>query len=90
MLSGARWQCKAVLGHHGETLLASGVAAKGRNTGPTGPAGTVPLLFEPLRRLTERTHAAGEGARLGLSLVDSIARAHDATATADPNEDGGA
>ncbi|WP_260605437.1 ATP-binding protein [Streptomyces sp. WAC01280] len=59
------------------------------NTGPVVPAETVPLLFEPFRRMTERAHAPGEGAGLGLSIVDSVARAHGATATAVPNEDGG-
>ncbi|MFJ4877356.1 ATP-binding protein [Streptomyces sp. NPDC088745] len=59
------------------------------NTGPVVPDATVPLLFEPFRRLTERTHASGEGAGLGLSIVDSIARAHGATATATANTEGG-
>ncbi|WP_137994110.1 ATP-binding protein [Streptomyces vilmorinianum] len=59
------------------------------NTGPEVPAATVPLLFEPFRRLTERAHAPGEGAGLGLSIVDSVARAHGATATASPNAEGG-
>lgn len=59
------------------------------NTGPQVPSDTVPLLFEPFRRLTARAHAPGEGAGLGLSIVESIARAHGATATATPNEEGG-
>ncbi|QGV80013.1 ATP-binding protein [Streptomyces ficellus] len=61
------------------------------NTGPVVPAETVPLLFEPFRRLAERRHAPGEGAGLGLSIVQSIARAHgaSATATAHPAPDGG-
>ncbi|WP_328946957.1 ATP-binding protein [Streptomyces sp. NBC_00250] len=59
------------------------------NTGPDVPPATVPLLFEPFRRLTERTHAPGEGAGLGLSIVESIARAHDATTEAFPNAEGG-
>ncbi|MFD7322066.1 sensor histidine kinase [Streptomyces sp. NPDC059875] len=59
------------------------------NTGPVVPPDTVPLLFEPFRRLTERAHAPGEGAGLGLSIVDSIARAHGATAEAFPNAAGG-
>ncbi|MFI8966775.1 ATP-binding protein [Streptomyces sp. NPDC053493] len=59
------------------------------NTGPEVPAETVPLLFEPFRRLGERTHAPGEGAGLGLSIVDAIARAHGATATATANAHGG-
>jgi signal transduction histidine kinase len=59
------------------------------NTGPVVPAETVPLLFEPFRRLSERRHAPGEGAGLGLSIVASIARAHEGEATAKPNEGGG-
>ncbi|MBT2440880.1 HAMP domain-containing protein [Streptomyces sp. ISL-36] len=59
------------------------------NTGPAVPPATVPLLFEPFRRLTERAHAPGEGAGLGLSIVQSIARAHGATATASANAEGG-
>ncbi|MFE5935410.1 sensor histidine kinase [Streptomyces sp. NPDC056470] len=59
------------------------------NTGPAVPPDVVPLLFEPFRRLTERTHVPGEGAGLGLSIVDSIARAHGATAEASANTQGG-
>ncbi|MFE5481327.1 ATP-binding protein [Streptomyces sp. NPDC056527] len=59
------------------------------NTGPEVPPDTVPLLFEPFRRLTARTQAPDEGAGLGLSIVDSIARAHDATTEAFPNRQGG-
>ncbi|WP_434403703.1 sensor histidine kinase [Streptomyces sp. NBC_01353] len=59
------------------------------NTGPEVPPDTVPLLFEPFRRLTARTQAPDEGAGLGLSIVDSIARAHDATTEAFPNREGG-
>ncbi|MFF5976853.1 ATP-binding protein [Streptomyces sp. NPDC012769] len=61
------------------------------NTGPVVPPGTVPLLFEPFRRLNERTHGPGEGAGLGLSIVDAIARAHGAevTATAGTGAEGG-
>lgn len=59
------------------------------NTGPGVPPETVPHLFEPFRRLRERTHARGEGAGLGLSIVASIARAHGAEVSAEANEDGG-
>ncbi|WP_371750209.1 ATP-binding protein [Streptomyces sp. NBC_01283] len=59
------------------------------NTGPAVPPGTVPRLFEPFRRLGERTHARGEGAGLGLSIVAAIARAHGARATAQANGEGG-
>ncbi|MFF7776180.1 ATP-binding protein [Streptomyces tanashiensis] len=59
------------------------------NTGPVVPSATVPLLFEPFRRLNERTHAPGEGAGLGLSIVDAVARAHGAETTASANPQGG-
>ncbi|MEV4429521.1 ATP-binding protein [Streptomyces sp. NPDC053792] len=60
------------------------------NTGPVVPSDTVSLLFEPFRRLNERTHAPGEGTGLGLSIVDAVARAHGAKATASANpEEGG-
>ncbi|MEV5979021.1 ATP-binding protein [Streptomyces sp. NPDC052114] len=59
------------------------------NTGPEVPAETVPHLFEPFRRLHERTHARGEGAGLGLSIVAAIARAHGARASAAANGEGG-
>ncbi|MFJ8660002.1 sensor histidine kinase [Streptomyces sp. NPDC093795] len=59
------------------------------NTGPEIPPDTVPLLFEPFRRLTARAHTPGEGAGLGLSIAESIARAHDATTEASPNAEGG-
>ncbi|MFE0174210.1 sensor histidine kinase [Streptomyces sp. NPDC059002] len=59
------------------------------NTGPEVPPETVPQLFEPFRRLRERTHARGEGAGLGLSIVSAIARAHGADVAAEANRDGG-
>ncbi|QES42240.1 two-component sensor histidine kinase [Streptomyces venezuelae] len=59
------------------------------NTGPEVPPDTVPHLFEPFRRLHERTHARGEGAGLGLSIVSAIARAHEAEVTAEANAEGG-
>ncbi|MFD3575304.1 sensor histidine kinase [Streptomyces sp. NPDC058644] len=59
------------------------------NTGPVVPPDTVPHLFEPFRRLRERTHARGEGAGLGLSIVDAIARVHGAQTTAEANGEGG-
>ncbi|MGW6600228.1 sensor histidine kinase [Streptomyces sp. NPDC055036] len=59
------------------------------NTGPVIPTGTVPLLFEPFRRIEERRHAPGDGVGLGLSIVAAIARAHGATAVATANAAGG-
>lgn len=59
------------------------------NSGQRVPAETVPALFEPFRRLTaERTHQR-DGAGLGLSIVRSIASAHQGTVTARPGDDGG-
>lgn len=57
------------------------------NTGPTVPAQAVPGLFEPFRRLRDRTGTAGSG--LGLSIVQSVARAHQGAAKARPNGGGG-
>ncbi|GAB2873475.1 sensor histidine kinase [Lentzea nigeriaca] len=57
------------------------------NTGPTVPAEAVPGLFEPFRRLRDRTGTAGSG--LGLSIVRSVARAHQGSVKARPNGGGG-
>lgn len=57
------------------------------NTGPTVPAEAVPGLFEPFRRLRDRTGTAGSG--LGLSIVRSVAKAHQGSAKARPNGGGG-
>ncbi|SDH01198.1 Signal transduction histidine kinase [Lentzea fradiae] len=57
------------------------------NTGPTVPAQAVPGLFEPFRRLQDRTGTAGSG--LGLSIARSVAKAHDGSVTARPNGGGG-
>lgn len=59
-----------------------------RNTGPEVPAERIPELFQPFRRLHTRTRSA-DGAGLGLSIVASIAEAHQATLTAAPNFGGG-
>ncbi|MEU2660750.1 ATP-binding protein [Streptomyces sp. NPDC007325] len=71
-----------------EVRTGPGIGIEVSNTGPVVPPDTVPLLFEPFRRLNERTHAPGEGAGLGLSIVDAIARAHGATATASAHPEG--
>lgn len=59
------------------------------NTGPQVPGEALPTLFDPFHRLKERTYNPGEGAGLGLTLVASIAQAHDARATAHANPGGG-
>lgn len=71
------------------TVTAHGRALEVDNSGPRVPPETVPYLFEPFRRLEERRHARGEGAGLGLSIVASIARAHQARADAEANPEGG-
>lgn len=70
-------------------LVSRGGELEVSNTGPEVPPGTVPHLFEPFRRLNERTHAKGEGAGLGLSIVAAIARAHGAEVSAEANPGGG-
>jgi signal transduction histidine kinase len=57
------------------------------NGGEVIPAGEVPGLFEPFRRLgPERTNG---GAGLGLSIVQAIARVHGGSVSASPLADGG-
>ena len=61
------------------------------NGGPVVPAELVPSLFEPFRRLCDRTSPAGDpdGMGLGLSIVRSVALAHRGHATARPRPAGG-
>ena len=66
------------------------------NTGPIVPAYEVPGLFEPFRRLAATDRLAGaarapivRGAGLGLSIVRSVAHAHNGEVQATPREDGG-
>jgi signal transduction histidine kinase len=56
------------------------------DTGPVLPDDVVPGLFEPFRRLRG---AGTPGAGLGLSIVRSIAHAHQGTVTAQAIPDGG-
>ncbi|MER7043777.1 sensor histidine kinase [Streptomyces jumonjinensis] len=58
------------------------------NTGPAIAAEDVPGLFEPFRR-GEGRDRMGPGAGLGLSIVRSIAQAHDGEVTARPGPEGG-
>ena len=59
------------------------------NSGPAVPADLVEDLFEPFRRLVpDRTGATGN-AGLGLSIVRSVAHAHDGSATTEPGRGGG-
>ncbi|MFG2350402.1 sensor histidine kinase [Streptomyces phaeochromogenes] len=59
------------------------------NTGPLVHPEQVAMLFEPFRRLHADRTGSIEGAGLGLSIVASIAHAHDGTVTTTPNPDGG-
>jgi signal transduction histidine kinase len=58
------------------------------NTGPVVPADQLPALFEPFARAHERIDFQ-DGAGLGLSIAEAIARAHDSTITASPRPEGG-
>lgn len=58
------------------------------NTGPVVPGYELPGLFEPFRRLRDRTGSAG-GTGLGLSIVRSVAQAHGGEARAVAREGGG-
>ncbi|RBQ18786.1 two-component sensor histidine kinase [Spongiactinospora rosea] len=59
------------------------------NTGPVVPAYEVPSLFEPFRRLPGDRVVTAKGAGLGLSIVRSVARAHDGDAVVRPRPGGG-
>jgi signal transduction histidine kinase len=59
------------------------------NTGPKVPPDQVNALFEPFRRLDRDRTAHRTGAGLGLSIVRSVAHAHDGTVSATPNPGGG-
>jgi signal transduction histidine kinase len=59
------------------------------NTGPVVPPELVNGLFEPFRRLSGERLAHSGGVGLGLTIVRSIAAAHDATVTAEARPDGG-
>jgi signal transduction histidine kinase len=75
-----------------QVSLARGRAGEGvlevRNTGPVVAEADIPGLFEPFRR-GEGRDRMGPGSGLGLSIVRSIAVAHDGTVTAVPRPGGG-
>jgi signal transduction histidine kinase len=60
------------------------------NTGPAIPPDEIPRLLQPFRRLgPDSTEHHGNGLGLGLSIVQAIAAAHDATLTARAHPRGG-
>lgn len=60
------------------------------NTGPVVPPDAIDRLFQPFQRLgTNRTGGRSEGLGLGLSIVQAIATAHDATVTTTAGAKGG-
>jgi signal transduction histidine kinase len=59
------------------------------NSGHVIPAAEVERLFKPFQRLGPRPARRDGGHGLGLSIVRSIATAHDAVITAEPRPDGG-
>jgi signal transduction histidine kinase len=59
------------------------------NTGPTVPAGELDRLFQPFQRLDTTRTDGTSGLGLGLSIVQAIAEAHDATITTHAPADGG-
>jgi signal transduction histidine kinase len=69
------------------TVRPSGVLTVS-NSGPQVPPDGVPELFEPFRRLADRS-AESEGAGLGLSIVRSIVRAHGGAVRARSRPGGG-
>ncbi|NDU77097.1 HAMP domain-containing protein [Actinomadura sp. DSM 109109] len=59
------------------------------NSGPAVPAYEIPSLFEPFHRLDGDRVVTAKGAGLGLSIVQSIVRAHNGSVTAAPRREGG-
>ena len=59
------------------------------NTGPVVPPDAVEQLFQPFQRLGTARTGSGEGLGLGLSIVQAIATAHDATIVTSARPEGG-
>jgi signal transduction histidine kinase len=59
------------------------------NTGPLIPAGELTRLFQPFERLGSQPQACADGIGLGLTIVQSIADAHDTTVAAHARAGGG-
>ena len=59
------------------------------NSGREIPAAEIGRLFQPFQRLQAERTSGGNGAGLGLSIVEAIATAHEATLSARPRAGGG-
>ncbi|MFA1544821.1 sensor histidine kinase [Actinomadura chokoriensis] len=59
------------------------------NSGPAVPPYEIPALFEPFHRLDGDRIVTAKGAGLGLSIVQSIVRAHGGALTGVPRSEGG-
>lgn len=59
------------------------------NTGPQVPLEAIDRLFQPFQRVDSERTRRREGLGLGLSIVQAIATAHDATIEARPRPGGG-
>jgi signal transduction histidine kinase len=59
------------------------------NSGPAVPPEVVESLFDRFRRLDGSADHRPRGFGLGLSIVDAVARAHEGTAVAEAQPDGG-
>jgi signal transduction histidine kinase len=59
------------------------------NTGPKIPASELERIFRPFQRLDPARTNNGHGLGLGLSIVQAIAEAHEATITTHAQADGG-
>jgi signal transduction histidine kinase len=59
------------------------------NTGPRIPASELERIFQPFQRLDPARTSNGHGLGLGLSIVQAIADAHEATVTTRAPADGG-
>jgi signal transduction histidine kinase len=59
------------------------------NSGPIIPKDSVPVLFEPFRRLGQDRAGRHRGHGLGLSIVASLVAAHGGTVEALPRDAGG-
>jgi len=59
------------------------------NTGPDVPETAIERLLQPFRRLGPDRSGKGDGLGLGLSIIQAIADAHDASLTIRPRPNGG-